>query len=76
MVCPVYAAGEEPLEGLDHHKVAEGLRTHGQRSVVAVEDLDEAVKHLREEMKPGDIVITLGAGNVNRICDDLLEDAP
>jgi UDP-N-acetylmuramate--alanine ligase len=76
VVCPVYAAGEEPLEGLDHHKVAEGLRTHGQRSVVAVEDLDEAVKHLREEMKPGDIVITLGAGNVNRICDDLLEGNP
>jgi UDP-N-acetylmuramate--alanine ligase len=73
VVCPVYAAGEEPLEGLDHHRVAEGLRTHGQRSVVAVEDLDEAVKHLREEMKPGDIVVTLGAGNVNRICDDLLE---
>ncbi len=76
VVCPVYAAGETPLEGLDHHKVAEGLRTHGQRSVVAVENLDEAVKHLREEMQPGDIVITLGAGNVNRICDDLLEGAP
>ena len=43
---------------------------------VNLEDLDEAVKHLREEMNPGDIVITLGAGNVNRICDDLLEDAP
>jgi UDP-N-acetylmuramate--alanine ligase len=76
VVCPIYAAGEQPLDGLDHHRVAEGLRTHGQRSVVVVEDLDEAVQHLRQEMKPGDIVITLGAGNVNRICDDLLEGSP
>ena len=68
MVTPVYAAGEQPIELPD---MAQGLVAHGHRSVHAVADLDGAVQHLLQMVQPGDIVITLGAGNVNRVCDDL-----
>jgi UDP-N-acetylmuramate--alanine ligase len=71
LVCPVYAAGEKPIEGVDSRTLAEQMRERGHRGAMAVDDLDAATAWLAAECKPGDIVITLGAGDVNRICDDL-----
>ena len=73
VVCPIYAAGEQPVEGLDQHSLAAGLRSHGHRSVKPVDDLDQALAHLLELRQPGDLVITLGAGNVNTLCERLAE---
>jgi UDP-N-acetylmuramate--alanine ligase len=75
VVCPVYAAGEAPIEGVDHHSLLDGIKRHGHRSVVAVESLEEAVQHIRKESSDNDLVVTLGAGNVNQICSDLLGEA-
>ncbi len=72
VVCPVYAAGETPIEGIDHHSLLDGIKRHGHRSVVAVESLEDAVSHLRDELKPGSLLVTLGAGNVNQVCSQLL----
>jgi len=71
IVCPVYRAGEQPIEDLDHHKLAQGMIEHGHRGVTVVESLDEATSVLTEDRESGDIVITLGAGDVNRVCSDL-----
>ena len=68
VVTPIYAAGEKPLELPD---IATGLVAHGHRSVRTVSDLEEAVRHLGSFVSAGDVVITLGAGNVNRVCEDL-----
>ncbi len=73
VVCPVYRAGEQPIEGLDHHVLADAIRAHGHRGVAAVDDLEGARRHLLDSCQPGDLVITLGAGDVNRICAPLLE---
>ncbi|MDP6931583.1 MAG: UDP-N-acetylmuramate--L-alanine ligase [Myxococcota bacterium] len=73
VVCPMYAAGEDPIEGLDQHRVAARLLEHGHRTVHAVETLDDAVELLEETVGPGDIVLTLGAGNVNIVCMELEE---
>ncbi len=73
VVCPVYRAGEAPVAGLDQHSVAAEIRAHGHRNVCAVDGLDEAVEHLVATGGAGDIVLTLGAGDVNRVCRDLLE---
>jgi len=72
VVCPVYAAGESPIEGVDHHALLDGIKRHGHRSVVAVESLEEAAKHVRAQLDSNDLVVTLGAGNVNQVCTDLL----
>jgi UDP-N-acetylmuramate--alanine ligase len=71
IVCPVYRAGEAPIEGIDHHGLAQGMIEHGHHGVSVVEDLDEATTLLSKNRHPGDIVITLGAGDVNRVCTDL-----
>jgi len=73
VVCPVYAAGEKPIEGVDSTRIVRGLADHGHRSAVGVADLDGAVDHLAEFVRPGDIVVTLGAGDVNRVCGALAE---
>jgi UDP-N-acetylmuramate--alanine ligase len=75
VVCPVYAAGEAPIPGVDHERIAGELRERGHRGTVAVDSLDDATAWLRANTRAGDVVITLGAGDVARVCGELLEGA-
>jgi UDP-N-acetylmuramate--alanine ligase len=73
LVCPIYAAGEAPIPGVSAEGIVEGLRERGHRGVSAVADLEGAIERLVEIVRPGDVVITLGAGDVNRICSPLAD---
>ncbi|MFT7522045.1 MAG: UDP-N-acetylmuramate--alanine ligase [Kiritimatiellia bacterium] len=72
VVCPVYRAGEEAIEGIDHHALGREMHDRGHRGVVVVDDLDKAAEHLALTVREGDVVITLGAGNVNTVCTPLI----
>jgi len=76
VVTPIYPAGEEPVEGIESEMLVDRIRSHGHRDVRTAADLDEAREIVRAEIRPGDMVITLGAGDVNKICADLVEAAP
>jgi UDP-N-acetylmuramate--alanine ligase len=65
-VAPVYAAGEEPIEGVDADALVEGLKQRGHRAVKAVADLDDLCRNLRDIAARGDIVICLGAGDITK----------
>ncbi|MFN3388474.1 MAG: UDP-N-acetylmuramate--L-alanine ligase [Allosphingosinicella sp.] len=65
-VAPVYAAGEEPIEGVDSHALVEGLKERGHRAVKAVADLDDLCRQLRDLAARGDMVICLGAGDITK----------
>jgi len=65
-VTPVYAAGEEPIEGVDSDALAEGLRAHGHRMVRTVGGLGDLCLALRDLAAPGDLVICLGAGDITK----------
>ena len=65
-VAPVYAAGEQPIEGVDSEALAEGLRAHGHRMVRTVADLDDLCQGLRDLAAPGDLVICMGAGDITK----------
>lgn len=71
LVCPIYRAGERPLAGYDEQRMARALVDFGHRSVQAAESLENALSQLQDEVRPGDVVITLGAGTVNRLCGEL-----
>lgn len=71
VVCPIYAAGESPIPGATQEALVQGLVEHGHRSVFAASSLDAAIDHLAGSVRAGDVVITLGAGDVNRICQPL-----
>ena len=68
LVLPVYAAGEAPIEGATQEALVQGLTDRGHRGAVAVSSVDHAVDVLAELVRPGDVVLTLGAGDVNRAC--------
>lgn len=65
-VTPVYAAGEEPIEGVSSAALVEGLRAHGHRMVRTVENLQELCRELRDLAAEGDMVICMGAGDITK----------
>ncbi len=71
LVTPIYAAGEDPIEGVDHHRFVLALREHGQREVAAVETVEEAVETLARDLRAGDFVVCLGAGSITRWAQEL-----
>jgi UDP-N-acetylmuramate--alanine ligase len=71
VVCPIYAAGEAPIPGVDHQLLAAAMRERGHRGTRPVDSLDEALSALEGMVRPNDLVVTLGAGNVNTLCGDL-----
>ena len=66
IVAPVYAAGETPIEGASHTHLAEGLRDRGHRHVTTIEGPEELAEAVRGLVKPGDIVVCLGAGSISQ----------
>ena len=69
----IYAASEDKIPGVDSAGLAEAIRSHGHRNASHVADLDAVLEHLTEVTRPGDLVITLGAGNISTLAPRLLE---
>jgi len=69
----IYSAGEEPIEGVTAEALARSVRQHGQKDVTHITDREELVAHLLEILKPGDILLTLGAGNIWQTGELLLQ---
>jgi UDP-N-acetylmuramate--alanine ligase len=65
-VTPVYAAGEEAIEGVDSGALVEGLRAHGHRMVRTVDSIDDLCRELRDLAAEGDMVICMGAGDITK----------
>jgi UDP-N-acetylmuramate--alanine ligase len=72
VVMDVYAAGEEPIAGADGQRLAEGIASHGHRDTRFIGERDAVVGHLLAVVQPGDIVITLGAGSVWQVGEQLV----
>ncbi len=69
----IYAASEQPIPGVSAERLADEIRRHGQRDVSYVADRNELPDHLAGMVKEGDIVITLGAGNIWQAGEALVE---
>ena len=70
-VTDIYPAGEEPVSGVDGSLVQDALVRHGHPDVRYVKDHGAIIRQLRELLQPGDVMITLGAGDVWKIGDSL-----
>ena len=66
LVAPVYAAGEEPIEGVDNAALVEGLKERGHRAAMIVDGPDDVVRQLAALAAPGDMIICLGAGDITK----------
>ena len=64
LLTDIYAASEAPIPGITGEVLAETLRGHGQRDVRFVPDVENLPRELKSVAKPGDLVITFGAGSI------------
>jgi len=80
IVAPVYAAGEQPIEGADRDSLIEGLRAHGHRKAIALEGPEQLCSLVLSEAQSGDLVVCLGAGNItqwaNALPDEMARNGP
>ncbi len=65
-VAPVYAAGEQPIDGVDATALSEGLRAHGHRMVKTVDSASDLAANLRDLAAPGDMIVCMGAGDITK----------
>ena len=69
----VYAAGEEPIPGADGRSMARAVRTRGAVEPVFVENLDDLAGVLEGVLNDGDLVLTMGAGDIGAYAQSLPE---
>ncbi len=74
IVLPIYAASEDPIEGVTAERLVERIKKYGHRDATYVGSFPAALQVLVQKLRPGDLLITLGAGDVWRIGEDLLQD--
>jgi UDP-N-acetylmuramate--alanine ligase len=72
LVLPIYAASETPIQGVDSRQLSEQIRAHGHKDVHYMDGFDACEAFLRETLEAGDLLLTLGAGDVVRIGENLL----
>lgn len=75
IVAPVFTAGEEPIEGINHRELARRIRALGHRDVRTIEGPEMLAPMVNEIAQSGDYVVCLGAGNItqwaNKLPDEL-----
>jgi UDP-N-acetylmuramate--alanine ligase len=69
----IYPAGEDRIEGVEAKDLFEGLREYGHKNVTYLADKKEIVEHLLRIITAGDLVITLGAGDIWQVSDELVK---
>ena len=63
---PVYAAGEQPIAGVDSAQMVSGMKARGHRSAQVVAGPDALADVLATSIQPGDMVVCLGAGDITK----------
>jgi UDP-N-acetylmuramate--alanine ligase len=72
VVLPIYSAGETRIEGIDSNRLSKGIRAHGHKEVIYMEDFKSTALYLKETLKTDDILLTLGAGDVWKIGEEVI----
>ncbi len=73
LVTPIYPAGEQPIEGITTENLVKGIKDHGHKDVMFCADPEKIVSTLEKLTKPGDLILTLGAGNIHKEGERFLE---
>ena len=68
----IYPAGEPPIPGVTSEALWQNVRKHGQKDAVYIADREAIAGHLLKIVRAGDIVLTLGAGNIWQVGEALL----
>jgi UDP-N-acetylmuramate--alanine ligase len=72
-VLDIYAASEKPIEGITAEILTENIRRYGHKNANYIGDIETAAERVSKDLQPGDLLITLGAGTVTRLSEEILE---
>jgi len=72
LVADIYAASEDPIEGVTSEALTAAIKRFGHKNAIFVGALEGAAEALRQQVREGDLVVTLGAGPVFRAGEELL----
>jgi UDP-N-acetylmuramate--alanine ligase len=73
IITPIYGAGEEPIPGVDSRVLYQGIKDHGHRAVNFCPYKEDVISLLLDEVRSGDLILTLGAGDINLVGTELLK---
>ena len=73
MLTDIYAAGEDAIPGITLNRLADAVRVSTTKPLDVAPTLDDVVAAVVRAAKPGDVVITLGAGSIGTVPERLLE---
>jgi UDP-N-acetylmuramate--alanine ligase len=73
ILVPIYAASETPVPGVDSQQLCQSIHTHGHKDVSFAPDFTQALSMVTHKLKPNDLVLTLGAGDIWTLGEKLLE---
>lgn len=68
----VYSAGEKPIKGANSETLLKRIKKAGHKSAVYIKDKEKAIEHIITALQRGDMLLTLGAGDVWKIGDEVL----
>ena len=75
IVAPVYAAGEQPIDGVSHETLVKELINHGHRSARTIDSLSDLPAEIRKTVKTGtEMVVCLGAGDITSHANSLADE--
>jgi UDP-N-acetylmuramate--alanine ligase len=72
-VLDIYAASEKPIEGVTSEALVERMRQFGHKNAIYAGSNENGVEIISRNLKPGDMVLTLGAGSVSQLGDKIVE---
>jgi UDP-N-acetylmuramate--alanine ligase len=67
VVMPIYPASEKKIKGVNSRNLCEGIKSHGHKEVIYVSGFKAALSYLSQTLLPGDVLLTLGAGDVWKV---------
>jgi UDP-N-acetylmuramate--alanine ligase len=73
VMCDVFAAGEKPIDGITTEALVRSIKDAGHKDVTYVPRREDVAGWIHDQIKPTDLVITLGAGNIQLSCNELIE---
>jgi len=71
VVTDIYAAGEAPIEGVTGERLAQAISSAGHKNVTHSSTMQAGLECMLKEARPGDAILTIGAGSVGRVLDQL-----
>ncbi len=72
-VLDIYAASEQPIDGITAEILTENIKKYGHKNAQYIGDIETASEKVIEDLRENDLVITLGAGTVTKLSDEILE---